>query len=543
MYKIDKLTLRDLLLGGYRNYTSLPALAWVEGDSISYGDLAGHAAVLARELKRRGFRRGDKIAILSENRPEWGVAYLAITASGFVAVPILTDFTTEQIDNIVEHSESKAVVVSRKMSSKISTEGKAFSLLFVEDALAGPDALASAEPEKDFLPVEEDELACIIYTSGTTGNSKGVMLTHKNIVWDALATRSIIELGEKDIFLSVLPLAHSYESTIGFVVGLLQGCSIRYLDRPPSASVLMPALEKVRPTIMLAVPLLMEKIYRGKIKPELEKHGIYKTVFGRRLLHFVAGKKLMKSFGGRIRFFGVGGAALSPDVELFLREARFPYAIGYGLTETAPLIAGCGPFRTRLRSTGPALEGVELRIAVSVPETGEGEIQARGANVMKGYYKDPARTAEVFTEDGWFRTGDLGIFDGKMRLYIRGRLKTMILGPSGENIYPEEIEAIINQSEPVLESLVYGDGSGLTALIHLKPEVIEEHMARMKDRMEDLEQSYRDTLENIRREVNARLATFSRISKVVLQREPFEKTPTQKIKRFFYPMKGAQPSV
>lgn len=542
MYKIDKLTLRDLLLGGYRHYTNLPALAWVEGESLTYGDLARHAAVLSRELKRRGFRRGDKIAILSENRPEWGVAYLAITASGLVAVPILTDFTTEQIDNIVEHSETRAVVASRKMSSKLTTEGKAFDLLYVEDALAGYDAVASADPEMDFRPVEEDELACIIYTSGTTGNSKGVMLTHKNIVWDALATRSIIELGEKDIFLSVLPLAHSYESTIGFVVPLLQGCSIRYLDRPPSASVLMPALEKVRPTVMLAVPLLMEKIFRGKIKPELEKHGIYKSTFGRRLLHFVAGRKLMKSFGGRIRFFGVGGAALAPDTELFLREARFPYAIGYGLTETAPLIAGCGPFKTRLRSTGPALRGVELRIAVSVPETGEGEIQARGENVMRGYYKDPERTAEAFTEDGWFRTGDLGIFDNRMRLYIRGRLKTMILGPSGENIYPEEIEAIINQSEPVLESLVYGDGSGLTALVHLKPEVIEEHMARMKGRMEDIEQAYRDTLESIRREVNARLASFSRISKVVLQREPFEKTPTQKIKRFFYPMKGAQPT-
>ena len=543
MYKIKNYTLRDLVVEGARNYDKRPALSWVDGVPLTYTEVARQAARLSAKLRERGFRKGDKIVLLSENRPEWGVTYLAITASGIVVVPILTDFTQEQIANIILHSESRAVFVSEKMRPKVSLEGSGIEILSIEETFAELKGSAAGDPEKEFPSVDEEDLASIIYTSGTTGNSKGVMLSHKNLIWDALATRSIIEMTEEDVFLSVLPLAHSYEGTIGFIIPLLQGCSVWYLDRPPSASVLMPALEKVRPTVMLAVPLLMEKIYRSKVKPELEKRAIYKTVFGRRLLHFIAGIKLMKLFGGRIRFFGVGGAALAPETELFLREARFPYAIGYGLTETAPLIAGSAPFKTRLRSTGPALQGVDLRIDVTVPETGEGEIQARGENVMKGYYKDPVKTAEAFTEDGWFKTGDLGLFDKKQRLYIRGRLKTMILGPSGENIYPEEIEALINEAEPVLESLVYGDGSGLVALIHLKPEFIEEHMARMKGKMEDLEQAYRDTLENIRREANSRLAAFSRISKVVLQPVPFEKTPTQKIKRFFYPMKNAEPTI
>jgi long-chain acyl-CoA synthetase len=216
-------------------------------------------------------------------------------------------------------------------------------------------------------------------------------------------------------------------------------------------------------------------------------------------------------------------------------EAKFPYSIGYGLTETAPLIAGAGPFRTRLRSTGPALRGVELRIADPKPDTGEGEIQARGPNVMKGYYKDPDRTAEAFTSDGWFRTGDLGVFDSKKRLYIRGRLKTMILGASGENIYPEEIEALINASEFVAESLVYGDKGGLTALIQLKPEVMERLKATTQDRIEDAERAAEDFLEKLRKEVNIKLAAFNRISKMAFNHEPFEKTATQKIKRFLYP--------
>lgn len=535
MYKLTETTLRDVLIQSSATYAERPALGTVdEGLQISYRELAPLAAVLASRLRTAGLIPGDRVVLLSENRPEWGVAYLGITAAGFTVVPILTDFHPDQIAAIAGHSEAKAAVVSEKLAPKL---GKFPGLVVPVESLAGPEArkaAASADLAAAFPPLEPDTLAAIIYTSGTTGNSKGVMLSHLNLVFDILATRSIIRLRRTDRLLSVLPLAHTYECSIGFLDPILQGSSIWYLDKPPVASVLLPALKKIRPSIMLTVPLIIEKVYRSSVLPTLQKMGAYRHEALRPLLHRLAGIKLKKTFGGRLRFFGIGGSAVAADVEKFLLEARFPYAIGYGLTETAPLIAGCGPFRTHYRSCGPALAGVELRIADPRPDTGEGEIQARGPNVMKGYYKDPERTAEVFTPDGWFRTGDLGVFDEKGRLYIRGRLKTMILGASGENIYPEEIEALINRSAYVAESLVVGDGKGLTALIHLKPEVIENLKASARDGLEDAERSAEELLERIRKEVNAGLAAFNRISKAALHHEPFEKTPTQKIKRFLY---------
>lgn len=533
------MTLRDVLLQSSATYAERPALGFVDDRlTLTYAELAPLAAVLISRLRAAGLERGDRVVLLSENRPEWGVAYLGITAAGFVVVPILTDFHADQIASITTHSEARAAVVSEKLLSKL---GRFRGTLVPIETLAGPEARRTAESasllEEAFPLVEPEALAAILYTSGTTGNSKGVMLSHLNLVFDILATRSIIRLHRTDRFLSVLPLAHTYECSIGFLDGILQGCSIWYLDKPPVASVLLPALKKIRPTIMLTVPLIIEKVYRSSVLPTLEKMSVYKHKALHPLLNRLAGIKLKKTFGGRLRFFGIGGASLSPDVEKFLLDARFPYAIGYGLTETAPLIAGCGPFRTHWKAAGPALKGVDLRIADPKPDTGEGEIQARGLNVMKGYYKDPEKTAEVFTTDGWFRTGDLGVFDAKGRLYIRGRLKTMILGASGENIYPEEIEALINRSAFVAESLVIGDSGGLTALIHLKPEVVDDLKAAAQDRIEDAERSVEDLLERLRKEANAGLAAFNRISKVAFHHEPFEKTPTQKIKRFLYPKK------
>ena len=389
-----------------------------------------------------------------------------------------------------------------------------------------------------------------------------LMLSHRNLVWNAWACRSIIVLNRRDRCLSILPLAHCYEFTIGFLIPLMQGSAIYYLDRPPSATALLPALKAVRPTIMCSVPLVIEKTYRASIVPALEKIPLYKNRFFRPILERIAGRKLYKTFGGRLRFFGVGGAPLAAEVEKFLRIAHFPYAIGYGLTEAAPLIAGFAPFHGAFRSTGPALRGVELRVVNPKPGSGEGEIQARGPNVSEGYYKDPERTAEAFSKDGWFRTGDLGIIDKKGRVFVRGRLKTMILGASGENIYPEDVEAVLNRSPYVAESLVYGDSEGLTALIQLKPETLEELKARLRDGiegaelkvgevgqaveqaahragegLEDIERSATKLLERIRKDANEKLAAFSRIKTVRIEQEPFEKTPTQKIKRFLYPRK------
>ena len=407
------------------------------------------------------------------------------------------------------------------------------------DALLG-DLLALPESDFPFPPVAEEDLAAIIYTSGTMGQSKGVELTHRNIVFDAWATRPIIKLLTTDRVLSVLPLAHTYECTIGFIAVLMQGGAIFYLDRPPSATALIPALKKLRPTIMLTVPLIMEKIYRSKVLPELEKIAAYKVPVLRRLIVLIAGMKLRRTFGGRVRFFGIGGASLAPDIERFLAEARFPYAIGYGLTETSPLVAGSAPFTTRLRSTGPALQGVQIRIWREAGAR-QGEIQVRGPNVMRGYHRDPERTAEVFTSDGWFRTGDLGELDRAGRLFIRGRLKTMILGASGENIYPEEIEAVINQSPYVDESLVYGDSSGVAALVVLKPDALSLFMSAVHEGMANAQHSLASLLERIRAEVNPQLAGFSQVRRFHLQAEPFEKTPSQKIKRFLYPRRDQGP--
>lgn len=563
MYRLEKQTLREILQKSTVEYGNRPSLGLVGGTPYTYRRVGTLAAGLQAFLaSRAGIGKGRRVALLGENSPEWGIVYFAAAAMGAVVVPILTDFTTDQILNILAHAECDVVFVSRKLKEKLSrrVDIPVFDMEEVPrlaDQGGSPGELVPAE-------VDEGDLAAIIYTSGTTGNSKGVMLSHRNIVSNTYATRTIIRMHPGDRLLSILPLAHTYECTLGFVGGFMQGAAIYFLDKPPTASALLPAMAKIRPTIMLSVPLIMEKVYRSSILPKLQEKKIYAKPFFRRLLNRIAGKKLYRTFGGRLRFFGIGGAALAPDVERFLIEARFPYAIGYGLTETSPLVAGANPSRTSYRSTGPALEGVQVRIVPDEGGSEDGEIQVKGPNVMMGYYKDPEKTAEVFTEDGWFRTGDLGRVDGKGRYYIRGRSKTMILGPSGENIYPEEIEALINQSDFVQESLVYGEQTGgLTALVLFKPEALErlnQDMRQIFGAMEDqatdmanlaeertrefarrMEERSREILENLRRDVNTKLAAFSRIGRVVRHDAPFEKTPTQKIKRHFYPRSGDRP--
>lgn len=540
-----------------------PALSMVGGAVYTYRDFERITRGIAAALIAEGVRKGDRVALLAENSPHWVMTYFGIVRAGAIVVPILTEFTPTQISNILQHAEARIVFVSDKLRAKLEALPGDILVRDIRQSYA-PSASATTLPD-----VAADDLAMIVYTSGTTGLSKGVMLTHRNILSNATACKSIITLRRTDRLLSILPLAHTYEFTIGLVIPLLSGSHIHYLDRPPSTTVLIPALQTVRPTIMLSVPLVIEKIYRSSIKPTLDGMKLYKHTLFRPLILLFAGMKLKKTFGGHLRFFGVGGAPLASDVEEFLKKARFPYAIGYGLTESAPLLAGCGPRSTFLRSTGPVLKGVELRIADPRPETGEGEIQARGPNIFKGYWRDEAHTREAFTEDGWFRTGDLGYLDNKGRLFIRGRLKTMILGASGENIYPEEIESIINQAPEVVESLVVEEEEGLTALVYLKSEVLENLEARLRDSIDaagdlgsrvgeaianaeksvtgtvghavvDAEKAVEHLLENIRKEANSKLASFSRIQHVKIHTEPFEKTPTQKIKRFLYGKKKAE---
>jgi len=516
-------------------YENSSALSFVGGTPLTYREVQDRVDSLTGHLENLGIMPGDRVAILSANMPNWGIAYFAIGFMGAVVVPLLPDFLPKEIENILKHSGAKAIFVSSGLKEKlddVNVDGfnhiisiESFSVIEPEP---GIEAYDSVNRPKQEYNVNEDDLAAIIYTSGTTGTSKGVMLTHKNICSNVVACKSLHPVNESDRFLSILPLSHTLENTVGFLLPMMYGACIYYIEKPPSPTILMSALSEVKPTIMLTVPMIIEKIYFQKIKPSLTGSKLMRTMMGipflRRTLHRAAGKKLYKSFGGELSFFGIGGAKLNIIVEQFLLEAGFPYAIGYGLTETAPLLAGAIPGKTRLGSTGLAAEGVELKINEPDPESGEGEIWARGPNVMQGYYNEPDLTAEVLTEDGWFKTGDLGTLDQDQNLFIKGRLKNMIVGSSGENIYPEEIEFVINNFRHVVESLVIEKKGKLVALVHINLEELSNYM----------EEKTSEILTEIKEYVNARVNKFSQIHSVVLQSSPFQKTATQKIKRFLY---------
>jgi long-chain acyl-CoA synthetase len=561
MENLENLTLRSVLLRSATDFADRPALSAVDGPILTYANLNTHIQIITHLLRDRGIVTGDRVALLSENRPQWGIAFFAITTMGAVAVPILPDFHTTEIHHILAHAECKAVFVSRKLYGKVEgIESRQMASIILLDDFTLVPPRTTKEKLLDLLDeggrefarlkeralkfvgrihetVEEDDLAAIVYTSGTTGHSKGVMLTHKNLVSDALATRQIVSIDAEDRLLSILPLAHMYECTLGLVLPILSGSAVYYLDKPPSAMVLVPAMERVKPTIMLSVPLVIEKMFKTRILPKLTgsafTRNLYRIPFLRKQLHGIAGKKLLKTFGGALKLFCIGGAPLAPEVEQFLREAKFPYAIGYGLTETSPLVAGTGSEKTKRLSTGPPLPGTSIRID-NPDASGEGEIQIKGPTVMKGYYKDPMRTEEVMTKDGWFRSGDLGVFDKEGYLYIKGRLKNMILGSNGKNIYPEEVESVINESEVVLESLVFQQNNQIAARVHLNYEVLDRDFVRDHLTDSQIRERVKSLLEGLRRQVNTRLSSFSRIHQLIEQREPFEKTPTQKIKRHLY---------
>ncbi len=559
--RLENLTLYSVLESSAEHFAEKPALSLIDSNPMTYAELRTLVQQLSLFLYDKGIMHGDRVALLSENKPNWVIAYLAIVTMGAVAVPILPDFHASEVQHILRHSRSKAIFLSERLYDKLE-EGHFddLDIFLVDDFSVVPsqiskdrlsDMIKSGEIELTKIKqaalklsgripskVQEEDLASIIYTSGTTGHSKGVMLTHKNIVFDAIATLDIQTVTSTDRLLSILPLSHTYENTIGMIIPLLCGAAIYYIEKPPTARVLIPAMEEIKPTMMLTVPLIIEKIFKTRILPQLTKNALMRSLYGlplmRKQLHRLAGKKLYKLFGGQLHFFGIGGASLSPEVERFLREANFPYAIGYGLTETSPLIAGTSPDKTRFRSTGPALPKIELKIVPQNAGQKDGEIWVRGENVMKGYFKDPDRTQEVITSDGWLKTGDLGELDKDGYLYIKGRLKNMLLGPSGENIYPEQIESVLNESDHVLESLVFQQEGKLVARVHLNYERLDEefHINKLSDAQ--YEKKIRDLLDSIRQQTNERLSAFSRLHRMIEQPEPFEKTPTQKIKRYLY---------
>ncbi|MCJ2165073.1 AMP-binding protein [Pseudodesulfovibrio sp. S3] len=620
-------TLKDLLAESVEKHADRVALGFVNGEPITYAELAGHVRDFQTVLKGLGIKPEDKVAIISENMPNWAIAYFSITTMGAVVVPILQEFHHSAVHHILRHSEAKMVIVSRRYAEKVEGENfpnletvvimDDFSLEDEEGKLTPyRDALESAkermeqigeaamermeqfgEAAMDKLPdsarekvdkfsdtarekveklsgsykerverfsdsamkqvyklsgsarkfidrrtgkvfaLTEDHVAAILYTSGTTGHSKGVVLTHRNLVQNCLSGVLTIPVFHTDRFLSVLPMAHTYECTVGLIVPMHCGSAVYYLQKPPTPKTLLPAMQKVRPTVMNVVPLIIEKIYKTRIKRKLTgsgvARGLMKIGLTRRKLSQVAGKKLVEAFGGELRCMCIGGAPLSAEVELFLTDAKVPYAIGYGMTEASPLLAGIEPGRQRLRAIGPPLPGVEIMIDSPDPETGEGEVLAKGPNIMREYYKAPSDTKDTFTEDGWLKTGDLGkIEDGY--LYLKGRLKNVIIGPSGENIYPEEVESIINSNNYVQESLVYESEGKVLARIHLNYDVLDEEFGVSKKIESEVRKKVEKIMEDIRVEVNSKVSTFARLHRVVEQVEPFEKTPTQKIKRFIY---------
>lgn len=542
-------TLYELVRHSVKAYANKVAYDMYDGEKVTYAEVGRRIGNVQEILLSAGLKPGDKVALLSSNMPNWGVAYFAITSAGMVAVPILPDFSGGELDQIIAHSEAKALLVSDRLFTKLSKQTIESLNVVVRTKNLGVISQSVHEKGAASVPAPED-LAVIIYTSGTTSKPKGVMLTHQALCAQVEISSGIFPVVPDDVFLSVLPLSHTYECSIGMIYPFSMGARVTYLDRPPTASVLMPALKRVRPSVMLIVPLIIEKIYRHQVLAKFQSNGfwrmLYKIGFMRRYLHRVAGQKLLGVFGGRLRFLGIGGAKLDCETEAFMLEAKIPYAIGYGLTETAPLLAGAAPSQVRLGSTGPAAPGVELRLENINPKTRQGEIVALTPSVMLGYFKNPEATAEVFTADGWFRTGDLGEFDKDGWLYIKGRLKNMIVGPSGENIYPEEIESVLNSHVFVSDSIVTEQEGRLVALVHFNTEELEAKFDGWREEWEVKKDEWEAKMEQLKKEivdyVNTKVNRFSRISEVVVEKDGFAKTPTQKIKRFLYSKKnGSMP--
>lgn len=504
------------------------------GAGYTYKEFKHCCDGLSKSLCCYGIGAGDRVAILSQNMPNWAVAFFATTAFGRVVVPILPDSSSAEVTNILTHSETKVLFVSKKFLSKVSQEcldrlTLVYDIETLETIKRDDDAFTCdgrvSEPNAD-------EIAALIYTSGTTGAAKGVMLSHRNLCHNVIASYHCFKTSEKDIWLSILPMAHTYEMSIGFLYPFYVGACVHYLGKNMATSVLMAALKEVRPTIMLTVPLIIEKVVKSNIIPTI-RHSVVLSWMERhapKLLYRIVGNRLRKTFGGHIRFFGIGGAKLNTDVEAILRKMKFPYAIGYGMTEAAPLICTANPKETGIGTTGGAAYGVQVRLDDVNPETGEGELMARGDNIMLGYYKDPERTKSMFTADGWMHTNDLACVDKKGRYYIKGRLNNMILGPSGENIYPEEIEKVLNDISEVSESLVLDRDGKLVALVQLDENVLGYKLSNEAELLEKLENTKKSILER----VNKLVGKSSKISSVEVMEEPFEKTATLKIRRFLY---------
>ena len=536
----------------FRKNWERPAISNYQGVTLKFGDVARRMAKLHIMFEECGLQKGDKVALCSRNQANWAVAFLATMTYGAVPVPLLHEFKSNNIHHLVNHSEAKILFVDDVIWEGLSEtempdlhaiiQVNTFKLLYASDErivdvrehlneLFGkkyPNVFDASS--MDYYEDSAEELAIINYTSGTSGFSKGVMIPYRAVLSNLKFGNKVLpQLNHNSRVVSMLPSAHMYGLMFEVLYELSVGCHVHFLSRVPSPKIIMQALAEVKPSVVIAVPLVIEKIYKTKVKPVLEKSGIKFAMKVPGLDQVVLNKvksELVNAFGGEFHEVIVGGAAFNKEVEAFFKRMNFPITVGYGMTECAPIIAYDGWAEEKLYSCGKAAPNMEIRINSSDPVNVPGEILVRGANVFLGYFKNEQATKDVFTEDGWFRTGDMGVIDEDGCLFIKGRSKCMILGPSGQNIYPEEVETVINSQPYVIDSLVVEDDGGLTALIY--PDFAQGAREGMNQR------EFAKFIEGTLPELNKELPNYARLKKIKVMTEDFERTPKKSIKRYLY---------
>ena len=525
-----------------------PALGNYRGEEFTFGEVATNIAKLHVLYEAIGLKKGDKVALCAKNSARWGIAFFSANTYEAVVVPILADFHPDSVNSLVDHSESTVLFTDADIWSKLDiarmpnikavVSTADFKLLYAADEKiqAANDTLQTIFDEKYpkgfsaedvSYPTDNDkELAIINYTSGTTSTPKGVMLRYECISANVAFGQKRIPSYPGDKIVSMLPMAHMYGMMFELIYPLCGGSSIYYLGKTPTPALLLGAMAEVKPYLVITVPLVMEKIFKSKVAPVVNKP-VMKAICAIPGLNQIIFKKirntLLNAFGGKVREIVMGGAALNPDVEKWFRKFKLPYTVGYGMTEAAPLMAYEDWWEFAPKSCGKPIDTVEVRIDSEDPYNKVGEIQARGMNIMSGYYKNEEATKAAFTEDGWMRTGDLGLLDKKGNIFIKGRSKNMILSANGQNIYPEEIEAVVNNQPYVIESVVVDRGARLVALVYTDSE-------KMKAEAVDVEAFKKDLMAD----VNKSMPAYSKVNLVEIMDQPFEKTPKMSIKRFMY---------
>lgn len=531
---------------------SLNAFADYKGESMTYADVAERIATLHMVFDAFGVRPGDKVALFGKNATHWGVAYLATITYGAVIVPILPDFKPSDVHHIVNHSDSVLLFAAdflyepleeSKMENIRGTISLAdFSIISKRKPKQAVDLLKNLKdvfmkkfgeafsPDSiQFPKVPNDSLAVISYTSGTTGFSKGVMIPHNSLIANVVYANNNMPLQPGDAIVSFLPLAHAYGCAFEFLWPFTLGCHITFLTKTPSPQIILQAFKEIRPRLVLSVPLVIEKIYKKQLLPAISKPHM-KVILGipglNKVIHKKIRQKLIDVFGGNFHEVVIGGAALNKDVELFFNKIKFPFSIGYGMTECGPLISYANWDKTKLGSAGKLVDNMEVKIDSPDPYNQVGEIMIRGENVMYGYYKNEEATKQALDEEGWLHTGDLGLIDEENFIFIKGRSKSLILGSSGQNIYPEEIEAKYNNLKYVVESVVVEKDEKLVALIYPDNELLAKQGIEESELLSFLDES--------RKQLNNEMPAYMGVSAIKLHPEEFEKTPKKSIKRFLY---------